>query len=63
VDLKNVSDAFLHGCRATPGTQTFLQLRGENSRAILLQGNDFRQASSAFKAEDAVPASAITHDK
>jgi len=63
VDLKNVSEAFIHGCRAVPGTGTFLQLKGEGSRGILLQGNDFRQASSAFKAEDAVPASAIVQDK
>lgn len=63
VDLKNVSDAFIHGCRAAPGTQIFLQVRGEKSRGILLQGNDFRQASAAIKAEDAVPASAVVQDR
>jgi polygalacturonase len=63
VDLKNVSDAFIHGCQATAGTQIFLQLRGEKSRDILLQANDLRKASSAFKAEEAVPAAAIVQDK
>lgn len=63
VDLKNVSDVYLHGCRATGGTATFLQLRGERTQAVLLQGNDLRQASTAFKAEDSVPASAVTQDK
>jgi len=62
VDLKNVADAFIHGCRAVPGTQTFLQVRGEKSRDILLQGNDLRKASSAFKMEDAVPASALMQE-
>lgn len=62
VDLKNVSDAYIRGCRATPGTPTFVQVRGEKSRDILLQGNDLRQASSAFKMEDAVPASALVRE-
>ncbi len=62
VDLKNVSDAFIHGCRAVPGTQTFLQVRGEKSRDVLLQGNDLRKASSAFKMEDALPASVLVQE-
>jgi len=63
VDLKNVADAFIHGCRVIPGTQTFLQLRGEKTRDILLLTNDFRQTPSPLKAEDAVPASAIVQDR
>jgi hypothetical protein len=60
VDLKNVSDAFIHGCRAVPGTGTFLQLRGDKCRDILLQGNDLGKAASAVKMEESVPASALT---
>ncbi len=62
VDLKNISDAFIHGCRAISGTQTFLQVRGEKSRDILLKGNDFRKASSAFRMEEKIPASALVQE-
>ncbi|MBN1505633.1 MAG: glycoside hydrolase family 28 protein [Sedimentisphaerales bacterium] len=59
VDLTNVVEAFIHGCRTTAGTQVFLHVQGRNSRAILVQGNDLRQAPSAVRLDDAVPASAV----
>jgi hypothetical protein len=59
VDLKNVSDAFIHGCRAVPDTGTFLQLRGDKTRDILVQGNSLGKAAPAFKMEESVPASAL----
>jgi polygalacturonase len=57
VDLKEVAGAYIHGCRATPGI--FLRLQGRSSRDILLQANEFGQASSAIKMDEGVPASAL----
>jgi len=59
IDLKNVADAFVHGCRATTGTGAFLGLRGEKCRDILLQGNDLRGASSPVNTAEGCPASAL----
>jgi len=59
VDLKDVSGAYLFGCRAAPGTEVFLQLRGPNSRDIILQANEFGKAAAAFKMPDDFPASAV----
>jgi polygalacturonase len=60
VDLKNVADVYIHGCRATPGTATFLQLKGEKTADILLQGNDLRAAATPVKTEEGAPATAVT---
>jgi hypothetical protein len=63
MDLKNVSEAFIHGCRAVPGTGTFLRVQGDMSRDILLQGNSLGKAASPFKLDESVPASAVVQDK
>ena len=52
IDLKNINGAYVHGCRATAGTAAFLGLRGENSRDVLMQGNDLRNASSPVKTSE-----------
>ncbi len=59
VDLKDVSGAYLFGCRATTGTGVFLQLRGGSSRDIVLHANEFGPAATALKMADDFPASAL----
>ncbi|MCX5643191.1 MAG: glycoside hydrolase family 28 protein [Phycisphaerae bacterium] len=60
VDLKDVAGAYIHGCRTTPGV--FLQLRGQSSRNIVLQANEFGKAASAVKVDEAVSASALVQN-
>jgi len=62
IDLKDVSDAYIHGCRATTGTEVFVGLRGEKCRDILMQGNDLRSASTPVKTTEGCPASALIRD-
>lgn len=62
IDLKNTAGAYIHGCLATSGTGTFLGLRGENTRGILLQSNDLRNAASPAKTTDGCPDSALTQE-
>ncbi|MBN2133886.1 MAG: glycoside hydrolase family 28 protein [Sedimentisphaerales bacterium] len=59
VDLRNVSGAYIHGCRAAPGTETFFRLRGEKCRDLFVQANDLRRAASAFSVQEGCPASAL----
>ncbi|MEN6426473.1 MAG: glycoside hydrolase family 28 protein [Phycisphaerales bacterium] len=62
IDLKNVADAYIHGCRTMTGTDVFLALRGENCRDILLQGNDLRGVSSPVNTTEGCPTSALVRD-
>ncbi len=59
VDLKNVAGAYIRGCRRTPGMGLFLQLRGPNSREIVLQANDFGPTASAVKLDEDVPTTTL----
>jgi len=44
IRMKDVDGAFVHGCLAHPGTETFLQLEGENTREIVLGNNNLSRA-------------------
>jgi len=46
--LREVDDAVVRDCRAAEGTGTFLQFSGSGTRGIILAGNDFRKAKTAF---------------
>jgi len=48
VRMENVQDAFIHGCRAHPGTGSFLELRGKTTKGILLIGNQLTAAKNSF---------------
>jgi len=48
VRMENVEDAFVHGCRALPGTGSFLELSGESTRGIVLAGNHLVAAENCF---------------
>lgn len=54
IRMKDVSGAFIHGCRAAAGTGTFLHVEGKNTQGILLSSNNLAQAKrSVSLAEDA----------
>lgn len=48
--FNNVSRAFIHGCQAAQGTQTFLQLAGNLTEDIVLGSNNLAQAKQAVDA-------------
>lgn len=48
--LKDVERAFVHGCRAPEGTETFLRL-DEGTRDVTLMGNDLSRAREAYSVE------------
>jgi hypothetical protein len=48
--FNNVSRAFIHGCQAAPGTQTFLQLAGDLTEGIVLGSNNLAQAKQPVDA-------------
>jgi polygalacturonase len=48
VRMENVQDAFIHGCRALPGTGSFLELKGKTTKGILLVGNQLTAAKNSF---------------
>ena len=59
VRMENVRDAFIQGCRAFPGTGTFLELAGKSSGKILLVGNDLSAAKNHFILKDDAPKGAV----
>ena len=46
--MENVQDAFIHGCKAFPGTGSFLELKGKTTKDILLVGNQLSAANNSF---------------
>ena len=59
VRMENVRDAFIQGCRAFPGTGSFLELTGKNTENITLIGNDLASAKNPFVLKDDAPKGAI----
>jgi hypothetical protein len=47
IDLTDITDAFLRGSWAAPGTGTFLNVSGNSTRNVVLNGNDLRYAKQA----------------
>ena len=52
IALTNVQDAYVHACRATAGTGTFLSLEGSKTEAVLMQGNALGRARQAVACKD-----------
>ena len=44
INLSSVTDVFLRGSWAVPGTGTFLNVSGDSSRSVVLNGNDLHYA-------------------
>jgi polygalacturonase len=53
IDLNNVQDVFLYNCNPVKSTGTFLQVRGEKSKNIVLKNNNFTNIRKPLlKADD-----------
>jgi len=59
VKMDNVRDVFVQGCRAFPGTGSFLELAGKTTGNILLVGNDLSAAKNHFVLKDDAPKGAV----
>jgi polygalacturonase len=47
IDLSSITDVFLRGSWAAPGTGTFVSVSGDSTRNVVLNGNDLRYAKQA----------------
>ena len=62
IRMTNVDGAFVHSCRANADTGVFLRLEGENTRRIVLRGNDLTQARQPLDVAADVPPDAVWSD-
>ena len=46
-----MKDVFVRGCRAAPGTGTFIGLKNGKREEIVLEGNHFRYAKEPITGE------------
>ncbi|MBN1877533.1 MAG: hypothetical protein JXA33_25145, partial [Anaerolineae bacterium] len=53
--LQDVEGAFIHNCRASTGTGTFLQVAGATTRDIVLNGNALERADTPVSYGTDVP--------
>ncbi len=58
--LQDVKEAFIHGCRASAGTDVFLSIAGERSQGIHLNGNYLARAVQAVALAAEVSPDAVT---
>jgi polygalacturonase len=49
IQLGQVKDVFVHGCVATPGTETFLRMNESSAAEVNLDGNNLKQAKTAVE--------------
>lgn len=54
VRFHNVRNALIHGCRVPSGTNTFLNIDGEQTEKVRLIGNDLTGAKKAFERDPPV---------
>lgn len=57
--MKNVNNAFVHGCRAMAGTGSFFRIEGSSTQAIVLSGNHMMSAKEAVSLADDVRPDAL----
>ena len=55
VALHDTDQALVQGCRALPGTRTYLQINGRSTRKVHLVGNDLSESEIPIKAGEEVP--------
>jgi polygalacturonase len=60
--MTDVGDAFVHGCQAPARTNVFLSVEGENSREIVLRGNDLARARQPLRVAAEVDPEAVAAD-
>jgi len=54
IDLANVQNVFLYNCNPVKGTETFLNVRGEKTKTVLLKNNNFVYASKPLVKDSSV---------
>jgi hypothetical protein len=59
VVFKNVKNAIVRNSRAVEGTKVFLQISGDESRDIVLDANDFRNAKIPYQTDQGVRGNTI----
>ena len=59
VRLKQVKDAFVHGCRAPARVRTWMEVSGTRSERISVMGNDLGNANQAVDMAGDVPKDAV----
>ena len=57
--LKQVTGAFIHGCRPEGLAESFVRLDGEKTRDISLTGNDLSRVKKVCEKGDGVPEDAV----
>jgi len=57
--LNNTENAFISNCSPVKGTDIFLQLKGEQTKDIILKGNNFRFAKTPVSKESSVTESIV----
>jgi hypothetical protein len=62
VELRNVRDALVYGCRVPERVRAFISLAGAASGSITVVGNDLSKAARAVETAGDVPAGAVTLD-
>jgi polygalacturonase len=60
IELINVKDAFLRDSNPKPGTDIFLKLRGENTKNIILQGNNLKNVKTEVVQDETVPGNVLS---
>lgn len=59
LQFENVTNSIIQESRCVEGTGTYLQVKGENSRGIQLEGCDLSQAGEAVSLEDGAPEESV----
>jgi polygalacturonase len=60
IRLQNVQQAWIRNCQPLGDNETFLQVEGEDSREILLSGNDLRRIENSFSCVNGAAKGAVT---
>lgn len=60
IRMENVEEAFIHGCRALPGTGSFLELAGKTTGGIVLAGNHLSAAKNPFVLKEGARTEAVS---
>lgn len=61
--LKNITDAWIHGCKPLNAIATFLRVDGEPSQRIILSDNFLKSARTEIVKSSAVPENAIERQR
>jgi len=60
IKLRSVSDVFIHGANPPTGTNTYLTVSGQESKNIVVSGNNFQHVKNPVVIDKDVPKNAVT---